>query len=293
MRRGFILFFCLILLSKISIAQFEPPAAVEATTFGRLTVYSDITGVDIYVDGKYVGQDRATISNIPSGKHYVRVLKAEETIQSGIVTVKEGEETIIVAKPSADKLLERMKRPTYVFFYGGYTDLDYNSTVGPGQPAPAGTYSFEYKQQLGFGAEVQMPIPQTNFNLNFGFFQNYPGKITLSPSAEGELAISTPYLNISTNILKTQFFKVNVGGGINYAIYSPGFGTFISIEGRLGYQLFVEALRAMADNSTLVLRLAYASYNGRGLGTSATGSTFPLDINAPGYHLQAGVAYQL
>lgn len=293
MRRYFILFLSLILLSKLALAQFEAPAAMEQTTFGRLTVYSDVSGVDIYVDGKYVGQDRATISNIPSGKHYVRVVKGEETIQSGIVTVREGEETIIVAKPSEEKLLEHMKRPTYVFFYGGYTDLNYNSTVGPGQPAPAGTYSFEYKQQLGFGAEVQMPIPLTSFNVGFGFLQNYPGTITLSPSTEGQLAISTPYLNISTNILKTQLVKINVGGGINYAIYSPGFGTFISIEGRLGYQLFIEAVRAGIDNPIYVLRLTYASYNGRGLGTSATGSTFPLDINAPGYHLQGGVAYQL
>ena len=293
MRRYFIVFISLILLSKLSMAQFELPAVVEPTTFGRLTVYSDVSGVDIYVDGKYVGQDRATISNIPSGKHYVRVIKGEENIQSGIVSVKEGEETIIVAKPSENKLLEHMKRPTSVFFYGAYTDLNYNSTVGPGQPAPAGTYSFEYKSQLGFGAEVQLPIPLTSFNLNFGFLQNYPGKIATGPSQEGDLAVSTPYLNISTNILKTQLFKVNVGLGINYAIYSPGFGTFISIEGRLGYQMFVEAVRGVADNSSLVLRLAYASYNGRGLGTTSLGTTFPLDINAPGYHLQGGMAYQL
>lgn len=50
-----------------SIAQFKPPMEMEQTTYGRLTIYSDVMGVDIYAD--------ATISNIPAGKHYVRVVK--------------------------------------------------------------------------------------------------------------------------------------------------------------------------------------------------------------------------
>ena len=287
----------LFLSCNLALAQFQPPAEIEQNSYGRLTVYSDVTGVDIYVDGKFVGQDRATVSNIPAGKHYVRVAKGEENIQSGIVSVKEGEETIIVAKPSSDQLLSRIRKPTAVYFYGGLTDLTYNSVIGQGQPAPAGTYTYEYKPQLGFGAEVQFPIPLTNFRVDFGFAQNYPGTITISASEEGQLAVSTPYLNVSTGIIKSSWLKVNAGGGINYAIYSPGYRTAITIESRLGYQFFLEGVRTSGENQSYVLQLGYAIYNGKALGavknTSGTYTYFPVDINAPGFYVRAGAAYQL
>ena len=278
MKKWILIVWVLLLLAGVAIAQSEAPPA-ERITYGKLTVYSDVIGADIYVDAKFVGQDRATISNIPTGKHYVRVVKGEETIQSGIVTVNEGEETIIVAKPKGDKLLQSMRKPNYVFFFGGFTDLDYKETNR------YGTFRFNHKPQYGFGAEVEFPIPLVDLRVDIGFFQNYPSGLVVSSTDEAQMAISTPYLNLSKNLFRAGLYKINAGVGINYGIFSPGFKTVISIASRMGYQGFVEMVRSSGENQVLVVRIGHVTYDGE--------SAIPGEVTSAGYYLQGGMAYQL
>lgn len=260
-------------------AQFEPPGSLEQVAYGKLTVYSDILGSDVYVDAKFVGQDRATITNIPTGKHYVRVTKGEEEIQSGIVSVKEGEETIVVAKKDNKKLEEKSQKLNHVLFYGSWNDLAYKETIA------SGTIDWDNKPQYGFGAEIQFNLPVLDIRLDLGFNQNYPSGLQISPSQEAQMAVSTPYMNISKNIFKTNAFKINGGVGVNYGIFSPGYQTLITIESRIGYQYFLEAVRAGGVNQTFTLRAGYANYNGR--------SAYPGDVAISGVYLLGGVGYQL
>jgi hypothetical protein len=267
------IFFALCVLSGLAAAQSEP------ATYGKLSVYSDVAGADIYVDAKFVGQDRATITNIPTGKHYVRVVSGEETIQSGIVRVVEGEETIIVAKPKADRLESRQRRPNYVLFFGGMTDLEYRATIS------GATTSYDYKPQYGYGAEIEFNISELDLRIDLGFIQNYPAPIAISSSSEVSMAISSPYINISKNILSMTMLKVNIGGGLNHAIFSPGLGTKIWVASQVGYQFFIEAVRSSGETQIYSARLGYATYNGN--------TDFPSDISAVGLYFRAGVGYQL
>jgi hypothetical protein len=269
----------LMLLAGSAPAQFAPPDTLEQVAYGRLTVYSDVAGTDIYVDAKFVGQDRATVSNIPTGKHYVRVVKGEETIQSGIVSVTEGEETIVVAKPTGENLLERRRKPNRVMFFAGYSDLGYEEAI------PGTTYSYNYKPQYGFGAEVQFPLPLLDLRVDLGFFQNYPGGIVVNATQEANMAISTPYLNISKSLIKMSSLKISGGVGINYGIFSPGYRTQITIASRLGYQAFLEAVLSSGQREVYVVRAGYISYSGE--------SAAPGTVTSAGYYLQGGVAYQL
>ncbi|MFC1637714.1 PEGA domain-containing protein [Candidatus Margulisiibacteriota bacterium] len=279
MRRIVGIVMLMMLLAGSAAAQFAPPDTVEQTAYGRLTVYSDVDGSDIYVDAKFVGQDRATISNIPIGKHYVRVVKGDETIQSGIVSVTEGEETIIVAKPTGDNLEESRRKPNRVLFFAGYSDLGYEEAL------PGTTYSYNYKPQYGFGAEVEFPVPLWDLRIDMGFFQNYPGGIAVSATQEAHMAISTPYLNISKSIIKTPALKINGGVGINYGIFSPGYRTQITISSKLGYQAFLEAELSSGQHEVYLVRAGYISYSGE--------SAAPGTVTSAGYYLQGGVAYQL
>jgi len=267
-----------ILISGGAFAQYAAPGG-EDITYGKLTVYSDVVGADIYVDAKFVGQDRATISNIPTGKHYVRVAKMEETIQSGIVTVNEGEETIIVAKQDTESLLERSRKPNQVMFYFGYSDLGYSEAI------PSTTIIYEYKPQLGFGAEVEFPVPIFDFRIDVGFFQNYPAGIITSPTQEAYMAVSTPYLNVSKNFFKTSSIKVDGGVGMNYGIFTPGQKTAITIESRLGYQAFLEMLLSSGQDQAYRIRAGYVSFAGE--------SAYPGNVTTAGYYVQGGIAYQL
>lgn len=279
MKKTIIILSSIILFSGIALAQFGAPEQLERVTYGKLTVYSDVLGSDIYVDAKFIGQDRASVTNIPTGKHYVRVVKDKKTIQSGIVRVKQGEETVIVAKSKEDQLEARQKKPNYVLFFGGLTDLGYQENIS------GGTINLNYLPQLGFGAEVEFAIQNLDLRLDIGFAQNYPSVIQLGGGQEAQMAISTPYVNVVKNLIKTTMFKINVGAGLNYGIFSPGYQSQITISSRIGYQAFIEAVRSSGQNQILTFRLGYASYNGQ--------IPTPGEVNSAGIYARGGVGYQL
>jgi len=278
MRRPITVLFVLLLLAGMSAAQYAAPAGGQQT-YGKLTVYSDVMGADIYVDAKFVGQDRATISNIPTGKHYVRVVKGGETIQSGIVEVKEGEETIIVAKSKEESLLEHVRKPNHVLFFMGLTDLEYREDI------PTQTVQYSYKPQYGFGAEVQFNVPVFDFRIDLGFHQNYPSGISITATQEAQMAVSTPYLNVSRSLFRTESIKFNGGVGINYGIFSPGYKTLITIASRLGYQAFLEGALYSGQDQYYLVRAGIVNFAGE--------SAYPGSVNCGGYYVLGGVAYQL
>ncbi len=269
-------------------AAWGAAAPVFQGEYGKLTIYSDVLGADIYVDAKFVGQDRATISNIPEGKHYVRVVKEENTIQSGLVDVRGGEETIIVAKQTEEELLARMRRPNYLVMFGGMTSVGYNIS-----PAAWGLFSsLTYSPQYGVGAEIRYAVPVVDVNVHAGFVLNYPSTITFPTSTEtgfvwqnGKVSLSSPYICVSKEFLKAGPLRISAGGGFNYALYNPGGSVQLSIEPRLGYEGFIEAFRQFGEGQQLVLKVGYANYSGKAAGVS--------DISSPGYFLRGGFAYQL
>ncbi|OGC09588.1 hypothetical protein A3F86_06295 [candidate division WOR-1 bacterium RIFCSPLOWO2_12_FULL_45_9] len=275
MKKLIILLFVFTLFVGAAVAQDKGDEQV----FGKLSVYSDVPDTDIYVDARYIGRDRASMSNISVGKHYVRVVKGEKSLLSGIVDVKEGEETVVVAKVEADSLEESRRKSNYVFFFGGLTDLGYDEAI------PGANISYDYKPQLGFGAEVNFNTKIFDSRIDLGFFQNYPAGIVISATQEAQMSVSTPYINISKNIFKNKTVKVNAGGGLNFGIFSPGYRTSITIASRPGYQAFIEATRSGGESHYFVVRLGYVKYAGE--------SAFPGQVTSAGYYLQSGMAYEL
>lgn len=277
-----LLFFSFLVIWVFSLpCEADRAPAFQETAYGKLTIYSDVLGADIYVDAKFVGQDRATISNIPEGKHYVRVVKGDKTIQSGLINVKEGEETIIVAKPTEEELLSRIRKPNHVLLFCSYTGAGYNEVN------PSGTYNLTYRPQYGLGTEVKFVIPVVDVNLDLGFFLNYPSTI-VSGTVEVQMAISSPYVCVGKDLFKGGHFKISAGAGLNYGIFNPGGGTLISIASRPGYMGYVEAIRSFMDSQKLVIKFGYVSYIGKSSTIAGAG-----DVTCSGYFLQAGAAYQL
>lgn len=252
------------------------PGEVE---YGKLTVYSDVLGADIYVDAKFVGQDRATISNIPAGKHYVRVVKEEKTIQSGIVDVRVNEETIIVAKLE-EELLSKYRKQNLIHAYFSYSALNH-----VGKKTGTSEISGDLGPFFGINFEGIFPIPLVDFNLILGFRYNLPASISSGGVKLTDMTISGPYGNISKRIvdrlLGNRNLSLDIGGGLNYSFYS---GELMSITGSLGYQAYAE-LALKSENQFIVGRAGYLTYNGRG--------SNQYNFSNTGYFVSAGVAYQL
>jgi len=274
-----ILFLCILNFAFPAFAANGQTTRADAV-YGKLTVYSDVFGSDIYVDAKFVGQDRAMISSLPVGKHYVRVVKDEKTIQSGLVDVREGEETIIVAKPAEEELLSKFKKQNLIHAYLSYSMLNHTGSK-TGSPEITG----DLAPLFGVNFEAVFPIPFLDLNTILGFRYNLPASIRSGGVKLTDMTISGPYGNISKRIIDRFMGRRNVnldiGAGLNYSYYS---GEMISITGGLGYQLYAE-LSFKGEMQLTVLRAGYLVNTGRG--------SNQYNFSNSGYFVSGGIAYQL
>lgn len=280
LRFWFVFFIFIFLFLVFACEAAKAPALKEDIAYGKLTVYSDIQGSDIFVDAKFVGQDRATISNIPVGKHYVRVVKEDRTIQSGLVDVKEGEETIIVAKPAEEELLSRFRKPNLIHVYMSYSSLNHT-----GNKAGSAEVSGELSPFYGVNFEGVFPVPLLDFDVILGFRYNLPAPIKAGGVKLTDMTISGPYGNVSKKIvdrlLGNRNLSFGIGGGINYSFYS---GELISITGSLGYQLFAE-VSLRGENQLTIFRAGYLVNTGKG--------SNQYNFTNSGYFVSGGIAYPL
>lgn len=276
--------FLLILLVGASLAE-------ERT--GKLTVFSDIPEVDIFVDGVWAAKNKLVI-DIPIGKHYVRVAKGEETIQSGIVEIEEGKEKIIVAQPKGKTELP-IRRMLY--FFGSYSSLSYDlpSSVTVGGT----TYSFKdtsYDPFLGLGGEVVFYLPFIDLSTNVGFNYNFNSTargtiVTVGTTLEtpdiATVGVSTLYGNLSRILIYEKNYEVNLGAGFNYSFYSGA--TYV---GSPGWQVYLEnmvkQLGGRILQQPLIIRLGYLYCSGT---SSSRGYT--QSVVNKGLFLRAGIAYNL
>jgi len=266
---------------------------------GKLTVFSDVPEVDIFVDGVWAAKNKLVI-DIPVGKHYVRVAKGEETIQSGIVEIEEGKEKIVVAQPKGKAELP-IRRMLYIF--GSYSSLSYDLpasvTVTDPNTGASTTYGFKntsYDPFFGAGAEMVFYLPfidlSTNFGFNFNFTSNARGTIyqvgtTLEALDAAVVGVSTIYGNISKIAIYEKSFEINAGLGVNYSFYSGA--TYV---GSPGGQVYLEDMIKEFAGKVLpqpfIIRLGYLYCSG----TSSSRGYTQTVVNK-GLFLRAGIAYNL
>lgn len=279
LRFWFVFFIFVFLFLVFPCQGAKAPAFKEDAGYGKLTVYSDVQGSDIYVDAKFVGQDRATISNIPVGKHYVRVVKDDKTIQSGLVDVKEGEETIIVAKLE-EELLSKFRKPNLIHIYLSGSNLNHI-----GRKSGTSEVTGDLAPFYGINVEGIFPVPVLDFNAVVGFRYNLPAAMSAGGVKVTDLTISGPYVNLSKKVidrlLGNRNLSLGVGGGLNYSFYS---GELMSITGTLGYQAYAEL--AFAGETQLTLfRAGYLVNLGKG--------SNQYNFTNSGYFISCGLAYKL
>jgi hypothetical protein len=260
---------------------------------GKLIVFSDVPEVDIFVDGVWVAKNKLTL-DIVVGKHYVRVAKGDETIQSGIVDIEEGKEKIIVAQPKGktEFTIRRM-----LFLFGSYSSLSFDL---PATNVEGGVnYSFKNTSLdpfAGIGAEMIFYLPMVDLSTNFGFNFNFSsiakGTVgivgtTTEALSTATIGISNVYVNVSKSMLYQKAFELAAGAGANYSFYSGA--TYV---GNPGFQAYLEAQIKEFDNSPLpqpiIVRLGYLQSSG----TSTAGSTTRTVVDK-GYFLRGGIAYNL
>jgi len=178
-----------------------------------------------------------------------------------------------------------MRKPNQVALLGSYTAVGYGLSQ-----AVSGFSSFDYRPQLGIGAELKYPVPVIDVNIDLGFVLNLPSilrfyDVTSATWNDGKVSLSSPYICLSKELIKSGPLRISLGGGFNYALYTPGGSVQLSIEPRLGYQFYAEGMRTIDQGQKMLIKLGYASYAGKAAGVT--------DITSAGYYIQAGLVYQL
>ncbi len=103
--------FLLIVFSSLCVFQMTPSVAAPAT--GSIKVFSEIKGIEIFVDEVSKGVDIVEIKGLTPGQHYVKAVKNGAVIYSELVTVTAGTATAILIKSSEktkEALLEVMTK---------------------------------------------------------------------------------------------------------------------------------------------------------------------------------------
>lgn len=100
----------LVLVSFISLYLLNPsPALAQTNNTGTLKIFSELKGIELFIDEQPQGKDAAEINNIQVGSHYVKAIKDGATVYSELITVAAGATTTILIKDNGqvkEKILE-------------------------------------------------------------------------------------------------------------------------------------------------------------------------------------------
>lgn len=93
-------------------AEQKPAGVSQGTATGKggtLNIFSELTGISVYLDENKQGDDIKQIQGVPAGSHYLKVMKDGVGIFGELVIVSEGQTTSVLVKNDgqvAEKIME-------------------------------------------------------------------------------------------------------------------------------------------------------------------------------------------
>ena len=88
-----------LLLTVLLLLSFAPVFSQIQT--GTLNVFSEISGINVYLDENLISENTGEIKNIPVGSHYLKVLKDGVSVYSDIVVIQANTVTSVLIKNNA------------------------------------------------------------------------------------------------------------------------------------------------------------------------------------------------
>ncbi len=103
----------LLLITFTTICIYQPLPSLCASTTGSIKVFSEIKGVQIFVDEKSYGIDTIMIKDLEPGQHYVKAIYNGAIIYSELITVSAGASSAVLIKSGGqaqEKILESLSK---------------------------------------------------------------------------------------------------------------------------------------------------------------------------------------
>jgi len=176
---------------------------------GTLNIFSEFTGITVFIDDKKQGDDIRVINAIPAGNHYLKIIKDGVSIFGELIAINPGQTTTVLVKNDgqvAEKIMEskskereeyQAKKVDVIFSTNSVSTTQGGSTLFPG-----------FYGYYGYSSSVTNTSQVSDFKVIQGGVKEI-GDLGLAKLAENQ-AVLNNYARINSSVTK----QINIGTGI-------------------------------------------------------------------------------
>ena len=166
---------------------------------GTLNIFSEFTGITVYIDDNKQGDDVKTVNSIPAGNHYLKIMKDGVSIFGELITINPGQTTSVLVKNEgqvAEKIMEsktqerqeyQAKKIDVIYSPNSVSTTQGASTLFPG-----------YYGYYGYSSSVTNTSQVSDFKIIQGGVKEI-GDLGLAELAENQEILNT-YARINTSV---------------------------------------------------------------------------------------------
>lgn len=166
---------------------------------GTLNIFSEFTGITVYIDDNKQGDDVKTVNSIPAGNHYLKIMKDGVSIFGELITINPGQTTTVLVKNEgqvAEKIMEsktqerqeyQAKKIDVIYATNSVSTTQGASTLFPG-----------FYGYYGYSSSVTNTSQVSDFKIIQGGVKEI-GDIGLAQAVENQDILNT-YARINTSV---------------------------------------------------------------------------------------------
>ena len=184
-----------------------PQAAGKGT--GTLNIFSEFTGISVYIDDKKQGDDVKTINSIPAGNHYLKIMKDGVSIFGELIAINPGQTTTVLVKNEgqvAEKIMESKSKEREEY-QGKKIDVIY-ATNSVSTTQGASTLFPGFYGYYGYSSSVTNTSQISDFKIIQGGVKEI-GDLGLAQAADNKEILDS-YARINTSVTR----QINAGLGL-------------------------------------------------------------------------------
>ncbi len=92
-----------IILTVFTVSAFlQPSFAYADVKTGSIKIFSEVKGIQLFIDEKPFGTDTVEINDVPAGQHYVKATYNNAIIYSELITVNPGQVSAVLIKATGE-----------------------------------------------------------------------------------------------------------------------------------------------------------------------------------------------
>ena len=209
------------IISFLALTIILSPVSLNAQK-GSIKIYSEIKGIEVYLDEVRQGIDIITLDSISAGSHYLKVNKDNSTIYSELVTVNANVVTTVLIKASkeVEQKILATKYPQEEQYKAKKVDVLINTQYVTETTGKTNSYYWPgYYSMVGTSNSTSQSV---TYQTNDWFFANESGRVKLSEYNFAKLSGNQELVDRIDKATKKAKRTSNILGGIGATMVFGG-----------------------------------------------------------------------